>query len=39
MFGEVADDESLALVTKIESLGSRSGAPKGKVTIADSGVL
>lgn len=41
VFGEVADDESLAVVTAIEKLGSGSGALKGgaKVTIADSGVL
>ncbi|MEU8628237.1 peptidylprolyl isomerase [Streptomyces sp. NPDC048669] len=39
VFGEVADQESLDLVTKIEGLGSQSGRTKAKVTIADSGVL
>ncbi|MFC8449271.1 peptidylprolyl isomerase [Kitasatospora sp. NPDC057223] len=41
VFGEVSDEESLAVVTAIEKLGSGSGAPKGgaKITIADSGVL
>ncbi len=39
VFGEVADQESMDLVTKIEGLGSQSGRTKGKVTIADSGVL
>ncbi|MFD0023277.1 peptidylprolyl isomerase [Streptomyces sp. NPDC058382] len=39
VFGEVADQESLDLVTKIEGLGSQSGKTKAKVTIADSGVL
>ncbi|MEU8702489.1 peptidylprolyl isomerase [Streptomyces sp. NPDC048680] len=39
VFGEVADQESLDLVTKIEGLGSQSGRTRAKVTIADSGVL
>uniref|UniRef100_A0AAU2VYK0 Peptidyl-prolyl cis-trans isomerase n=1 Tax=Streptomyces sp. NBC_00008 TaxID=2903610 RepID=A0AAU2VYK0_9ACTN len=39
VFGEVADQESMDLVTKIEGLGSQSGRTKAKVTIADSGVL
>ncbi|MFF1923443.1 peptidylprolyl isomerase [Streptomyces sp. NPDC058221] len=39
VFGEVADQESLDLVTKIEGLGSQSGRTSAKVTIADSGVL
>ena len=39
VFGEVADEDSLALVKKIESLGSRSGSVKSKVTIAESGAL
>ncbi|TDU06483.1 cyclophilin family peptidyl-prolyl cis-trans isomerase [Streptomyces sp. 846.5] len=39
VFGEVADQQSLDLVTKIESYGSQSGRTKAKITIADSGVL
>ncbi|MFF2326309.1 MULTISPECIES: peptidylprolyl isomerase [unclassified Streptomyces] len=39
VFGEVDNQESLDLVKKIEALGSQSGRPKAKVTIADSGVL
>ncbi|WNI32982.1 peptidylprolyl isomerase [Streptomyces sp. ITFR-6] len=39
VFGEVADQESMDLVTKIEGLGTQSGRTKAKVTIADSGVL
>ncbi|MFD8692385.1 peptidylprolyl isomerase [Streptomyces sp. NPDC059651] len=39
VFGEVADQQSMDLVTKIESLGSQSGRTKAKVTIADSGTL
>ncbi|MFF3262337.1 MULTISPECIES: peptidylprolyl isomerase [unclassified Streptomyces] len=39
VFGEVADQQSMDLVTKIEGLGSQSGRTKSKVTIADSGVL
>lgn len=39
VFGEVADEESLALVKKIEALGSQSGRPSKKVTISESGVL
>ncbi|WP_393055957.1 peptidylprolyl isomerase [Streptomyces sp. LN549] len=39
VFGEVADQESMDLVTKIEGLGSQSGRTKAKVTIADSGTL
>ncbi|MEU6659035.1 peptidylprolyl isomerase [Streptomyces sp. NPDC046821] len=39
VFGEVADESSMELVKKIEALGSRSGAPSAKVTIAESGVL
>ncbi|MCX5139091.1 MULTISPECIES: peptidylprolyl isomerase [unclassified Streptomyces] len=39
VFGEVADQQSMDLVTKIESLGSQSGRTKAKVTIAESGVL
>ncbi|QMU77759.1 peptidylprolyl isomerase [Streptacidiphilus sp. PB12-B1b] len=38
VFGEVADESSLELVKKIESLGSQSGKTKAKITIADSGV-
>jgi cyclophilin family peptidyl-prolyl cis-trans isomerase len=39
VFGEVADQASLDLVTKIEGFGSQSGATKAKVTISDSGVI
>ncbi|MGR8012122.1 peptidylprolyl isomerase [Streptomyces hypolithicus] len=39
VFGEVADEESMALVKKIESFGTPNGRPKAKVTIADSGVI
>ena len=39
VFGEVADEDSLALVRKIESLGSRSGSTNAKITIAESGQL
>ncbi|MFI5963135.1 peptidylprolyl isomerase [Streptomyces asoensis] len=39
VFGEVADESSMALVKKIESYGSRSGATSAKITIAESGQL
>ena len=39
VFGEVADQASLDLVKKIESLGSGSGTPKGKIVISESGAL
>ncbi|MFF1839052.1 peptidylprolyl isomerase [Streptomyces sp. NPDC058231] len=39
VFGEVADQESMDLVKKIEGYGSQSGRTRAKVTIADSGVL
>ncbi|MFF1546284.1 peptidylprolyl isomerase [Streptomyces sp. NPDC058291] len=39
VFGEVADEDSMALVKKIEALGSGSGAPSAKVTISASGQL
>ena len=39
VFGEVADDESMALVKKIEALGSRNGATSAKITISASGQL
>ncbi|MFJ8825054.1 peptidylprolyl isomerase [Streptomyces sp. NPDC102467] len=39
VFGEVADETSLELVKKIESLGSRSGATSAKITISASGQL
>ncbi|AXG79842.1 peptidylprolyl isomerase [Streptomyces paludis] len=39
VFGEVADDESMALVKKIEGYGSRSGATSAKITISASGQL
>ncbi|MFI5758963.1 peptidylprolyl isomerase [Streptomyces sp. NPDC051569] len=37
VFGEVTDGQDL--VTRIESLGSGSGTPKAKITIASAGVL
>ncbi|MBD0841871.1 MULTISPECIES: peptidylprolyl isomerase [unclassified Streptomyces] len=39
VFGEVADEDSMKLVKKIESLGSRTGATSAKITIAESGQL
>lgn len=39
VFGEVADEESLALVKKIEGFGSQSGATKAEIAIAASGTL
>lgn len=39
VFGEVADEQSMDLVKKIEGLGSQSGRTNAKVTIADSGTL
>ncbi|MFJ5723492.1 peptidylprolyl isomerase [Streptomyces sp. NPDC093149] len=39
VFGEVDDQESMDLVTRIEALGSQSGRPSAKITIADSGTL
>ncbi|MGW9388537.1 peptidylprolyl isomerase [Streptomyces globisporus] len=39
VFGEVADEDSMKLVRKIEALGSSSGRTSAKVTIAESGVL
>jgi|SRR4051794_29157718 cyclophilin family peptidyl-prolyl cis-trans isomerase len=39
VFGEVADEEGLALVRRIEALGSRSGSTKAKITIAESGAI
>ncbi|MCX4849132.1 peptidylprolyl isomerase [Streptomyces sp. NBC_00893] len=39
VFGEVDDEDSLKLVKKIESLGSQSGRPQAKITIADSGTV
>ncbi|MEU6376918.1 peptidylprolyl isomerase [Streptomyces sp. NPDC046909] len=39
VFGEVADETSMELVRKIESLGSGSGATKAKITISESGQL
>ncbi|THA66643.1 peptidylprolyl isomerase [Streptomyces sp. A0958] len=39
VFGEVADEDSMILVKRIEGLGSQSGRTKAKVTIADSGIL
>ncbi|MFF9276883.1 peptidylprolyl isomerase [Streptomyces griseosporeus] len=39
VFGEVADEESMQVVKKIEALGSSSGATSAKITIASSGQL
>ncbi|MGW1465177.1 peptidylprolyl isomerase [Streptomyces sp. NPDC001493] len=39
VFGEVADEDSMKLVKKIESLGSQSGRTSSKITISESGVL
>ncbi|MFE6332695.1 peptidylprolyl isomerase [Streptomyces sp. NPDC057806] len=39
VFGEVADETSMQLVKKIESLGSQSGKPSAKVTISAAGQL
>ncbi|MFC1399815.1 MULTISPECIES: peptidylprolyl isomerase [Streptacidiphilus] len=39
VFGEVADQQSMDLVSKIEGYGSQSGRTKAKITIADAGVL
>ncbi|MDJ0463921.1 peptidylprolyl isomerase [Streptomyces sp. H27-C3] len=39
VFGEVADEESLKLVKKIEGYGSSNGKTSAKITIADSGAL
>ncbi|MFK8906038.1 peptidylprolyl isomerase [Streptomyces sp. YS-3] len=39
VFGEVADEDGMKLVKRIESLGSQSGKTKAKITIAASGQL
>ncbi|MFB8037236.1 peptidylprolyl isomerase [Streptomyces sp. NPDC056004] len=39
VFGEVDDEAGMDLVKKIEALGTQSGRPKAKITIADSGAL
>ncbi|MEN8651980.1 peptidylprolyl isomerase [Streptomyces sp. 21So2-11] len=39
VFGEVADEDSLKLVKKIEGYGSSNGKTSAKITIADSGAL
>ncbi|MER5745577.1 peptidylprolyl isomerase [Streptomyces sp. NPDC059913] len=39
VFGEVDDEAGMALVKKIEALGSGSGRPSAKITIADCGTL
>ncbi|MFF9399344.1 peptidylprolyl isomerase [Streptomyces sp. NPDC014744] len=39
VFGEVDNEESMDLVKKIEALGTQSGRPQAKITIADSGAL
>lgn len=39
VFGEVADEDSMKLVKKIESYGSQNGKTSAKITIAASGAL
>src|SRR6478736_5221688 len=39
VFGEVADEDSMALVRKIETYGSQSGTTKAKIAVSASGVL
>ncbi|WP_086565659.1 peptidylprolyl isomerase [Streptomyces africanus] len=39
VFGEVADEQSMALVKKIESFGSQSGATKAEIAISASGAF
>ncbi|MFE4449332.1 peptidylprolyl isomerase [Streptomyces sp. NPDC056796] len=39
VFGEVADDDSMALVRKIETYGSQSGSTKAAIAVSGSGVL
>ncbi|NEC66372.1 peptidylprolyl isomerase [Streptomyces sp. SID9727] len=39
VFGEVADEDSMVLVKRIEGLGSQSGRTQAKITIADSGIF
>ncbi|GGV82314.1 peptidylprolyl isomerase [Streptomyces gelaticus] len=39
VFGEVDDEAGMELVKKIEALGSQSGRPSAKITIADCGTL
>ncbi|MEU9731997.1 peptidylprolyl isomerase [Streptomyces sp. NPDC048002] len=39
VFGEVADEDSMKLVKKIEALGSDSGRTAAKITISESGQL
>ncbi|MFF5897824.1 peptidylprolyl isomerase [Streptomyces argenteolus] len=39
VFGEVADESSMALVRKIESYGSQSGKTKARIAVSGSGVL
>lgn len=39
VFGEVADQEGMDLVKKIEGYGSSSGKPKAKITVSGSGVV
>ncbi|WP_406151263.1 peptidylprolyl isomerase [Streptomyces sp. NBC_01012] len=39
VFGEVADEPSMELVRKIESLGSSTGTTKAKIAVSESGVL
>jgi len=39
VFGEVATEESLQVIKKLEDIGSGSGATKAKAVIADCGQL
>ncbi|WP_326696151.1 peptidylprolyl isomerase [Streptomyces sp. NBC_01754] len=39
VFGEVADEDSMALVRKIESYGSQSGQTKAQIAVSASGTL
>ncbi|MFI9583587.1 peptidylprolyl isomerase [Streptomyces sp. NPDC052236] len=39
VFGEVADNESMDVVQKIESYGTQAGKTKAKITISDCGVI
>ena len=39
VFGEVADAAGMAVLARIEALGSDSGAPRGAALVAASGVL
>jgi hypothetical protein len=39
VFGRVADPESLAIVKRIEALGTASGKPEALVVVVDAGVM